>query len=215
MHSTPRVETYKFKSHITCKAACKRAQQLPTLLRQQCWELLRACWQWSANGCNNSQQCWDLQCIVGRIQPMSLCKPCVMSVRGPNNVGGAAQTDSTLLRYASAITEQKKCWEFLAQNFDRFQTKRTTPNNTQQHVIECANDPTCIIQQCCVRLQEALLPKGYSHIWAIRYVSLNRVFFDFPDFVTGYKNYPLSLKKGYILLHKGRFFPIVPDSQSN
>ena len=49
---------------------------------------LRACWQWCANGCNNFQQCWDLQCIVGRIQPISLCKPCVLSVRGPNNVGG-------------------------------------------------------------------------------------------------------------------------------
>ena len=80
---------------------------------QQCWELLRACWQWCANGCNNSQQCWDLRCIVGRIQPISLCKPCVMSVRGPNNVGRAVQTDLTLLRYASAITERKKCWELL------------------------------------------------------------------------------------------------------
>ena len=39
------------------KAACKQTQQLPTLLRQQCWELLRACWQWSANGYNNSQNC--------------------------------------------------------------------------------------------------------------------------------------------------------------
>ena len=29
-------------------------QQLPTLLGQQCWELLRACWQWCANGCNIS-----------------------------------------------------------------------------------------------------------------------------------------------------------------
>ena len=28
----------------------------------------------SANGRNNSQQCWDLQCIVGTIQPISLCK---------------------------------------------------------------------------------------------------------------------------------------------
>ena len=65
----------------------KRTQQLPTLLRQQCWELLRACWQWCVNGCNNSQQSWNLQCIVGRIQPISLCKPWVMSVRGPNNVG--------------------------------------------------------------------------------------------------------------------------------
>ena len=42
-----------------------------------------------------------------------------MSVRGPNNVGSAAQTDPTLLRYASAITEQKKFWELLAQKFDR------------------------------------------------------------------------------------------------
>ena len=46
-------------------------------------------------GCNNSQQCWDLQCIVGRILPISLCKQCVMSVRGPNNVGRAVQTDAT------------------------------------------------------------------------------------------------------------------------
>ena len=47
---------------------------------------------------DNSQQCWDLQCIAGRIQPRSLCKPCVMSMRGPNNVGRAVQTDPTLLR---------------------------------------------------------------------------------------------------------------------
>ena len=46
------------------------------------------------------------------------------------------QTDPTLLRYALAITEQKKCWELLAQNFDRFQT---LSNNTQQHATGCAN----------------------------------------------------------------------------
>ena len=125
------------------KAAYKREQQLPTLLHQQCWELLRICWQWSANGCNNnSQQVWDLQCIVGRIQPISLCNPCVMSVRGPNNVGRAVQTDPTLLRYASAITEQKKCWELLAETFDQFQTLR----NNMQQVVE--TDATCNIQQC-------------------------------------------------------------------
>ena len=38
-----------------------------------------------------------------------------MSMRGPNNVGGAVQMDPTLLRYASVITEQKKCWEVLAE----------------------------------------------------------------------------------------------------
>ena len=54
-----------------------------------------------------------------------------MSVHGPNNIGRAVQTDPTLLRYALAITEQKKCWELLAEKFDRFQTLR---NNTQQHL---------------------------------------------------------------------------------
>ena len=27
--------------------------------------------------------CWDLQCIIGRIQLVRLCKPCVMQVHGP------------------------------------------------------------------------------------------------------------------------------------
>ena len=95
-------------SESNLKAACKRTQQLPTLLRQQCWESIS--WQW----------CWDLQRIVGRIQPVSLCKPCVMSVRGPNNVVRAVQTDPPLLRLALAITEKKECWELLAEKFDRF-----------------------------------------------------------------------------------------------
>ena len=126
-----------FTSSTKREAACKRAQQVPTLLRQQCWELLRAGWQWSANGCNNSQQVMDLQCIVGRIQPIGLCNPCVISVRGPYNVGRTVKTDPTLLRYAPAITEQKKCWELLAEKFDRFQTLR---NNSQQHATGCANE---------------------------------------------------------------------------
>ena len=89
---------------------CKRMQQLPTMLGPAVHR--------------------------GRIQPTSLCKLCVMSVRGPNNVGRAVQTDPALLRYASAITEQNKCWELLAEKFDRFQTLR---NNTQQHATGCAN----------------------------------------------------------------------------
>ena len=58
-----------------------------------------------------------------------------MRVRGPNTVGRAVQTDSTLLRNASAITKQKRCWELLAQTFDRFQM--------QQGV---QTDATCNIQ---------------------------------------------------------------------
>ena len=91
------------------------------------WSCYDRVGEWCAN---NSGQCWDLQCIVRRIQPIRLWRPCVMRVRGPNNVGRAVQTNPTLLRYASAITEQKKCWELLVQNFELFQTLR---NNTQQH----------------------------------------------------------------------------------
>ena len=112
-----------------------------------------------ANRCNNSQHCcankvgscWvrvgsgaqtdaTTPNIVGTSSTSwegynpSLCKPCVMSVRGPNNVGRAVQTDPTLLRYALAITKQKKCWELLAEKFDRFQTLR---NNMQQHPTTC------------------------------------------------------------------------------
>ena len=50
------------------------------------------------------------------------------------HVGRAVQTDPTLLRYASAITEQTKGWELLAQKFDRFQTLR---NSSQQHATTC------------------------------------------------------------------------------
>ena len=53
-----------------------------------------------------------------------------MCVRGPNNVGRVVRTDTTLLRYTSVIAEQKKCWELLAQTFDRFQTLL---NNSQQN----------------------------------------------------------------------------------
>ena len=52
-----------------------------------------------------------------------------MHVCGPNNVGRAMQTDLTSLRSTLAIMEQKKCWELLAQKFDRF----------QQHATGCAN----------------------------------------------------------------------------
>ena len=98
------------------------------MLGQQCWELSRRYWQWCANGCNNSQQCWDLQCIVGRIQPIRLWKPCVMRMCGPNIVGRAVQTDPKLLRYASVITEQQKCLESLAQSLTTHQFKTLLHN---------------------------------------------------------------------------------------
>ena len=85
---------------------CKRMQQLPTLLGP-------------AVNC-------------GKDTTLRLCRPCVMCMQGPDS--RAVQMDSTLLCYASAITEQKKCWELLAQKFDQFQTLR---NNFQQHATTC------------------------------------------------------------------------------
>ena len=52
------------------------------------------------------------------------------------NVKRAVQTDPTLLRYASVITEQKKCWESLAQKFYRFQTLH---NNSPLHATGSAD----------------------------------------------------------------------------
>ena len=52
---------------LSCSVPCylklcaKRTQQLPTLLGHQCRKMLRSCWWWYANGCNNSQQSSDLQ----------------------------------------------------------------------------------------------------------------------------------------------------------
>ena len=53
-------------------------------------------------------------------------RPCAVRVRGPNNVGRTAKTDPTLLHFASAIAEQKKCWELLVKSL-------TTPSNKPQH----------------------------------------------------------------------------------
>ena len=60
----------------------QRDATTPTLLHQQCLESLCPCWQWCAKGCNNSQQYLDLQCIVGRIQPIRLSNNKMLGVVG-------------------------------------------------------------------------------------------------------------------------------------
>jgi len=60
------------------------------------------------------------------------------------------QTDATTPNFVGPkITEQKKCWELLAEKIDRFQTLR---DNMQQGM---QTDSTCNIQQFSVRLHEA------------------------------------------------------------
>ena len=60
----------------------------------------------------------------------------------PQQCWKSCETDPILLRFASAITEQKKCWELLAEKFDRFKTFR---NGMQQGVQMNA---TCNIKKC-------------------------------------------------------------------
>ena len=118
--TTPNIVAPTMLGVVACVLAvvCKRMQQLPTMLGPAVH--------------------------VGRIKPISLCKPCVMSVRGPNNVGRAVQTDLTLLRYASAITEKKKCWELLAEKFYRFQTLRNDSQSTTcNRVCKRSQRATC------------------------------------------------------------------------
>ena len=122
-----------------CSLGCVQTDAT-TLLRQQCWELLLgACWQWSANECNTSQQCWDLQYIVGTIQLISLCKPCVMSLRGPNIVGRAVQRIQhccATLRRSGNKRNVGSCW---LKSLTGFKICATTRNNIQQNTITYAN----------------------------------------------------------------------------
>ena len=133
-----RVKNCSFRTHLEvleCSVMCVQLSANRRNSSQRC-----------ANGCNNSQQCWDLQCIMGRIQPIRLWRPCVMHVCVPNNVGKAVQTDPTLLHYASAITEQirmlRSCW---LKSLTCFKLCSTTHNNLQQGV---QTDAHCEIQKC-------------------------------------------------------------------
>ena len=116
---------------VFSQAPCKRAQQLPTLLR--------ACWQWFSNGCNNSQQVWDLHCIVGRVQPISLRNPCVMSVVAPKMLEELCkriQHCCATLRRSRNKRNVGSCW---LKSLTGFKLCATTRNNIQQHATGCAN----------------------------------------------------------------------------
>ena len=93
------------------------------------------------------------------IQPISLCNPCIISVRCPNNVRRAMQTDRSnivVLRFGDHGTKEMlgvnvgwKVWPVS----DFVQQHTTISNNMQQGV---QMDATWNIQQCCVHLHGAL-----------------------------------------------------------
>ena len=107
------------------KATCKRRQQLPTLL---------LFWQWWANGCNNSQQRWDLQCIVGRIQPKKTLETMCIALAWPQQCWTSCANGSSIvaLRFGDHGTKEMlgmSCW---FESLTSFKLCKTTPNNMQQ-----------------------------------------------------------------------------------
>ena len=101
-------------------AMCKQMQQLPTMLG-------------SGVDRGNDTTHKTLKTMGDHVQGHVYC-----ARARPQHVGRAAQIDPTLSRYVSVITEKKKCWESLAQQFDRFQTLHNN-SNLQQHATGCAN----------------------------------------------------------------------------
>ena len=105
-----------------------------------------------ANECNNCQQCWRLSKEAIYFGIAILKKDCNAHAQRFSRGQHCCGSGSTLLRFASPVTEQWKYWDLLRQKFDRFQTIR---NKCQQCCGSMQTDATCWvdwIQQCCVLL---------------------------------------------------------------
>ena len=82
------------------------------------------------NWCNNYQQCWDLQCIMGRIQHTRLAVPkeTICNARAwPQHCWKSCANGSKIVATKKILSMRDVQ---LAQKFDRFQTLR---NNSLQH----------------------------------------------------------------------------------
>ena len=112
------------------KATCKRTQQLPTLLGAVASVLVVV-----------YKRMQQLPAMLGATMHRVKDKThktleSVCNARTwPQQCWESCATDQTLLRYASAITERRKCWQLLTQKFDKFQILR---NNFQQHTTTCS-----------------------------------------------------------------------------
>ena len=103
---------------------------------------------------------FDLLPSLERVQPIRIRRQCVMRVRGFHNVGKPAQTDPKLLRYASTITKQKKCWElFKSLTGFKLCAHATTCNKVYKRTQHVSSIQSDVSQESCVRLHGALLGK--------------------------------------------------------
>ena len=94
---------------------------------------------------NNVRTEYIMEYIMERIRihhgkdTIRLCKPCVMHVCGPNNVGRAVQTNSTLLLMLWQSQNKTNVGSCRLKSLTGFKLCVTNPNNTQQHAAGCAN----------------------------------------------------------------------------
>ena len=104
---------------------------LDLLLGQQCWELLRPCWQWCANGCNNSQQCWP----ITRSYCVAVSKEIVCNERAwPQQCWKSCTNGSNIVALRFGDHGTKEMFGAVGLKVCRFQTLR---NNYQQHATTC------------------------------------------------------------------------------
>ena len=115
----------------------------------KCWkkpvyQVVASLLAWCTNRCNNSQQCWDLDCILGRIQTIGRCKlegddvqcGCVAPKMFEGLCKQIQRCCATPRRSWNKRTV-KSCW---LKSLTGFKLCATTPNNTQQHATRCANE---------------------------------------------------------------------------
>ena len=96
---------------------------------------------------------------------------CLLTLK---NSGRAVQTDPTLLRFGDHGA--KKCWELLAQKFDRFQTFATTCNRVCKRTQHVTSDNVGSCWPTMLRLR--------SYVFVLIISSLSRDVFLFFDIST-------------------------------
>ena len=112
---------------LVLKAMCMQTgATTPNIFGPITLGLLRLCLQCCVDGCNKSQQCWYLQCIVGKDTTLKTLETTCDARVYPKECWKSCANGSNIVALRSGITKQ-----LLAQKFDRFYS------NSQQDATTC------------------------------------------------------------------------------
>ena len=158
--------------------------------------LLLPHWQWCAKGCNNSQQCWDLQCTMGRVQLIRLWRPWLCNACAwPQQCWESCANSIVALRFGDHRTKMlgvvcSKVWP--VSTF--VQQHPTTCNRVckwMHHVtfnVQCWKLLANNVASVCTGLYSGSSPKGHSCEWT----ALLTAAFSKPVFLTSHTNSVLN-----------------------